>query len=128
MNFGVVIFNGVEELDFVGPWEILNTWSEIANGPERCLIIGQTLKPIACAHGLSVNPQVSFADCPPLDYMLVPGGKGTRHEANNPALIEFIATQAKYCTAVLSVCTGSFLLHAAGLLSGKQATTHWESL
>ncbi len=128
MNFGVLVFNQVEELDFVGPWEMLTMWSKFAGGPDNCLIVAESLAPIACAKGLSINPHVSFGDCPALDYLLVPGGQGTRQEVNNPALIEFVANQAKNCKAVLSVCTGSFVLHAAGLLSGKKATTHWGSL
>ena len=128
MNFGVLVFNQVEELDFVGPWEMLTMWSEFAGGPDGCLIVSQSPGPITCAKGLSINPDVSFANCPALDYLLVPGGRGTRQEVNNPVLIDFVATQAKNCKAVLSVCTGAFVLHAAGLLSGKKATTHWGSL
>ena len=128
MNFGVLVFNEAEELDFVGPWEMLTMWSKYANGPENCLIVGQSLNPIVCANGLSINPHVSFTDCPALDYLLIPGGQGTRQEVNNPVLIDFVANQAKNCKAVLSVCTGSFVLHAAGLLSGRKATTHWGSL
>ena len=128
MNFGVLVFNGVEELDFVGPWEMLGSWSKWGAGPDKRVIVAQSLDPIVCANDLSINPHVSFEDCPALDYLLVPGGQGTRREVNNPALIQFIAEQAKNCKAVLSVCTGSFLLHAAGLLSGKKATTHWGSL
>jgi len=128
MNFGILVFPGVEELDFVGPWEMLTMWSQYAGGPEDCFVVGQTTAPTVCAKGLSINPHRSFEDCPALDYLLVPGGQGTRTEVNNPALIAFVATQAKHCKAVLSVCTGSFVLHAAGLLSGKRATTHWGSL
>lgn len=128
MNFGILVFNEVEELDFVGPWEMLTMWKKYVGGPENCLIIGQMLEPITCSKGLSINPHTSFADCPPLDYLLVPGGQGTREEVNNPVLIEFISKQARNCKAVLSVCTGVFILHAAGLLSGKKATTHWGSL
>ena len=128
MNFGIVVFNQVEELDFVGPWEMLTMWSKFADGPANCLIVGQTLDPIVCANGLSINPQISFANCPPLDYLLIPGGQGTRLELSNPVLLDFIATQARNCKAVLSVCTGAFVMHAAGLLSGKKATTHWGSL
>ena len=127
MNFGVLVFNQVEELDFVGPWEMLGMWKKAANGPEP-LIVAQTREPIACAKGLSVNPHAGFADCPALDFLLVPGGQGTRTEVGNPALLDFISTRAQRCKAVLSVCTGSFLLHAAGLLSGRRATTHWASL
>lgn len=128
MNFGVLVFNQVEELDFVGPWEMLTMWSKFADGPSTCLIVGQSLEPITCAKGLSINPHVSFVNCPALDFLLVPGGQGTREEVSNPVLIEFVASQANNCKAVLSVCTGSFVLHAAGLLSGKRATTHWGSL
>lgn len=128
MNFGILVFDQVEELDFVGPWEMLRMWSRFAEGPANCLIVAESLRPITCANGLSVTPQVSFADCPTLDYLLVPGGQGTRHEVNNPVLVDFVAGQAKHCKAVLSVCTGSFVLHAAGLLSRKRATTHWASL
>lgn len=128
MNFGIVVFDKVEELDFVGPWEMLTMWSRFAKGPERCLIVAESAGPVACAKGLSINPHVTFADCPPLDYLLVPGGEGTRTEATNPAMLAFVAAQAAGCKAVLSVCTGAFVLHAAGLLSGKRATTHWGSL
>ena len=128
MNFGIIVFDQVEELDFVGPWEMLTMWSQHAGGPETCLVVGQTGAAITCAKGLSINPHVSFADCPPLDYMLVPGGQGTRREVGNPVLLDFVARQAQRCKAVLSVCTGSFVLHAAGLLAGRKATTHWGSL
>jgi len=77
---------------------------------------------------LTVVPGVSFAQCPPLDILVVPGGQGTRKEIGNESLISFISQQAKHCKAVLSVCTGSFLLHRAGLLKGKRVTTHWNSL
>ena len=128
MNFGIIVFNQVEELDFVGPWEMLTMWSKFADGPENCLIVSQTLEPITCAKGLSINPHISIGDCPTLDYLLIPGGQGTRQEVHNRVLIDFVATQAQNCKALLSVCTGSFVLHAAGLLSGKKATTHWGSL
>ncbi|PKN34211.1 MAG: DJ-1/PfpI family protein [Deltaproteobacteria bacterium HGW-Deltaproteobacteria-19] len=128
MNWGVLIFPNVEELDFAGPWEILGMWSKFSGGPDKRLIVAEAYEPVTCAKGLIVVPHVSFAQCPPLDYLLVPGGEGTRREVYNPALIDFIAGQAKSCRAVLSVCTGSFLLHRAGLLNGRKATTHWGSL
>jgi transcriptional regulator GlxA family with amidase domain len=128
MNFGVLIFPEVEELDFIGPWEMLRTWSRFLQGPEHCLIVAQSNGPVICANGLSVNPDVSFEQCPPLDFLLVPGGMGTRKEVNNATLVNFISTQAQHCKAVLSVCTGCFLIHRAGVLSGRRATTHWNSL
>jgi transcriptional regulator GlxA family with amidase domain len=128
MKFGILIFPDVEELDFVGPWEIVGMWSKFAAGPDGRFIVAQSREPVTCAKGLSVIPHVSFTQCPPLDFLLVPGGQGTRQEVDNPVLINFISEQAQHCTAILSVCTGAFLLHKAGLLSGKEVTTHWGSL
>jgi transcriptional regulator GlxA family with amidase domain len=127
-TFGVLLFPGVEELDAIGPWEMAALWARQLGGPSECLMIGQGEAPVTCAKGLVLLPHASFATAPPLDVLLVPGGQGTRTEVNNPELITFIRRQATHCRAVLSVCTGAFLLHAAGLLSGKRATTHWASL
>lgn len=128
MNFGILVFHDVEELDFTGPWEMIGMWGRFFGGPDQRLIVAQSLQPVNCAKGLSVNPHVSFDECPGLDYLLVPGGQGTRTEVDNRTLVHFISEQSVRCAAVLSVCTGSFLLHKAGLLSGKKATTHWNSL
>ncbi len=125
---GVLVFPGVEELDFVGPWEMLTMWSRYVAGPARCLIVAQHVAPVACAKGMTVVPHASFADCPPLDVLLVPGGEGTRREVDNPAIVDFVAQQARSASAVLSVCTGALLLHRAGLLEGRRATTHWSML
>jgi transcriptional regulator GlxA family with amidase domain len=128
MTFGALIFPQAEELDFVGPWELVNLWKAMAGGPAECLVVAESRVAVTCAQGLSVNPHADFAGCPPLDYLLVPGGWGTRREVSNRNLVDFVARQAASCRAVLSVCTGSFVLHAAGLLAGKRATTHWGSL
>src|ERR1700712_1600730 len=98
-TFGILVFADVEELDFVGPWEMLTMWSKVADAPGRCLIVSESPGPLACAKGLSINPHVSFADCPPLDYLLVPGGQGTRREVGNRALLDFVAAQAVNCRA-----------------------------
>jgi transcriptional regulator GlxA family with amidase domain len=128
MNFGILIFPDVEELDFVGPWEFAKMWALVAKGSESVHLIAQTTSAVRCAKGMRVLPDHSFESCPKLDYLLVPGGQGTRAEVDNKPLIDFIKTQTSTCSGVLSVCTGSFLLHAAGQLAGKRATTHWGSL
>jgi transcriptional regulator GlxA family with amidase domain len=128
MNFGVLVFPDVEELDFIGPWEMMGMWGKLFGGPENRLIIAESGDLVTCAKGLSINPHLSFEQCPQLDFLLVPGGQGTRKEVDNPVLVAFISEQARKCKAVFSVCTGAFLLHKAGLLSGKKATTHWNSL
>jgi transcriptional regulator GlxA family with amidase domain len=128
MTFGFLIFQNVEELDFVGPWELVGTWGKFFGGPRERLVIAERAEPIVCANGLSINPHVDFNNCPKLDYLLVPGGQGSRREVDNPAFIDFIRRQAANCKAVLSVCTGSFLLQRAGMLDNKKATTHWGEL
>lgn len=128
MNFGVLIFPDVEELDFVGPWEMVRMWSQVAAEPENCVIVAEHKEPVVCAKGMAVIPHVTIDECPELDFLLVPGGLGTRREVENSRLVEFISRQADNCKAVLSVCTGAFLLHRAGLLSGRKATTHWGSM
>jgi len=128
LNFGILIFPDVEELDFVGPWEMVGIWSDRENGPKNCFIIAQNKEPVRCSKGLKVVPDVTLDECPDLDFLLVPGGRGTRREVDNPQIIDFIREKAEKAKTVLSVCTGSFLLQRAGLLSGKKATTHWGSL
>ena len=128
MNFGFLLFNDLEELDLVGPWEMIGMWGEYAGGPKERMMIAETKEPVSCTNGMRILPDVTFEESPQLDYLLVPGGFGTRREVTNKTLIEFVSHQAKGCQAVLSVCTGSFILHAAGLLSGKRATTHWTQL
>ncbi|MBN1536504.1 MAG: DJ-1/PfpI family protein [Anaerolineales bacterium] len=128
MNFGFLLFDDVEELDFIGPWEIVGVWSKHFEGPEQCLLISQSGEVVQCAQGLKVIPDYNFETCPTLDYLLVPGGHGTRREVENIAFLNFIQKQAANCQHVLSVCTGAFILQAAGLLADKNVTAHWGSL
>jgi transcriptional regulator GlxA family with amidase domain len=128
MNFGFLLFPDLAELDLVGPWEMLGHWRRASPEAPAGVTIAERPGPVSCVHGLTVEARHSFADCPPLDYLLVPGGFGARREVENPVLIAFIAEQARTCRAVLSVCTGVFLLHRAGLVSGRKATTHWSVL
>jgi len=121
---GILIFDEAEELDFVGPWEVF-TYAAKFNDGDRVVTIAEEQRPIVCAKGLRVLPDHTFADAPPLDVVLVPGGIGTRSEVNNPTLIGWLRTVAPRCTWVTSVCTGALLLHEAGLAKGKRVTTHW---
>ena len=73
MNFGFLIYPGLEELDLVGPWEMISLWGKSLQGPETCLMIAESREPVACAKGMSLNPHVAFIECPQLDYLLVPG-------------------------------------------------------
>lgn len=128
MNFGFLAFDDFEELDLIGPWEIINVWRQYADGPQVCSIVSESGGPVTAAKGLRIEADCSFADCPALNHLLIPGGQGARREAGNPNVLDFIRRQSASCKHLLSVCTGAFLLHAAGLLEGRRATTHWASL
>ena len=128
MTFGFLLFGDVEELDFVGPWEVIGMWGKRFGGPAHRLLVSQTGGVVACGKGLKVVTDCSFAECPALDYLLIPGGQGTHHEVDNAELLAFVRKQAGGCRQVVAVCTGALILQAVGLLAGRRATTHWQSL
>jgi len=125
--FGVLIYPGVEELDFQGPWELVGMWHRYAGGPKP-LLIAQSDAPVTCAHGMRVLPDETFSTCGALSYLLVPGGFAAFDEMNNPVLTNFVKQQSEHVNAILSVCSGSFILLAAGLLQGRKVATNWKVL
>jgi transcriptional regulator GlxA family with amidase domain len=90
--------------------------------------VAQSLEPVNAAAGLRTAPDYSFEDHPHIDILVVPGGRGTRREVDNPVAIDWIRRVAGDAELTTSVCTGSFLLARAGLLAGRRATTHWGSI
>jgi transcriptional regulator GlxA family with amidase domain len=124
MTIGVLLFDGAEELDFVGPWEVFTMAAQLDDGL-HVVTIAERAELVTAAKGMRILPDHGFADAPALDLVLVPGGRGTRVEVNNQVLLDWIATVAPGCRWVTSVCTGSLLLAAAGPAKGKRVTTHW---
>ncbi len=125
LTIGIVLFDDCEELDWAGPWEVFT----MARTPGDVVVtISERAEPVRCAKGLRVLTDHTFADAPPLDVLLVPGGKGSRGERENPAMLEFVARSAAGCTWVTSVCTGVFVLHGAGLIKDQRVTTHWGAI
>ncbi|ABR89155.1 ThiJ/PfpI family protein [Janthinobacterium sp. Marseille] len=131
---GIVIFDDVEVLDFCGPFEVfsvtrINTERRREEpSPFDVVLIAEHDKTIVTTGGMRVLPDTTFAQCPPLDILLVPGGWGTRKEMHNPALLSFVTERAAQVETLTSVCTGALVLGNAGLLDGLRATTHWRSL
>lgn len=123
---GILLFDGAEELDYAGPWEVLTMARRSRD--ERVVTIAESLDPVRSAKGLRVLADHTLADAPVLDVLIVPGGKGTRREVDNAAVTGWVADVAKTATWVTSVCTGSFVLQAAGLTEGKKITTHWAAI
>jgi transcriptional regulator GlxA family with amidase domain len=122
----IVIFDEVEVLDFAGPFEVFSvTGRRRKLEPFDVYTVAERLAPVAARDGLSINPRYSFADCPPPEILVMPGGYGTRREMKNPMMLEWVARVAPVCELVLSVCTGALVLGAAGLLDDREATTHF---
>jgi transcriptional regulator GlxA family with amidase domain len=126
---GVALFDGAEELDWAGPWEVLAAWAtQWPDDGVRVLTLAREAGTITCAKGLRVLPDETWESAPPLDVLVYPGGRGTRRELVDEAVLDWVREIAAGGTVVSSVCTGSIVLAAAGLLDGRPATTHWQSL
>jgi transcriptional regulator GlxA family with amidase domain len=126
---GVLLFDGVEELDAVGPWEVLSFWAR--NFPEdgyQVCSFSPAGGVVQCAKGLSMVADFSFADVPALQVLVFPGGQGTRSQLQDQERLAWLRAQRELVPLLASVCTGSLVFAAAGLLRGRPATTHWGSL
>lgn len=120
-NVGFVIFPDLTQLDFTGPLQIL------ARLPQSTTcIVAKSVAPVPSDCGLGLVPTHTFANCPPLDLICVPGGvNGVVAAIGDRETVEFVRRQAGRAKYVTSVCTGAFVLGIAGLLKGRRATTHW---
>lgn len=123
LRFGLLAFPQVQQLDLTGPYEVFAS----VPGSEVHLI-WKDLQPLRSATGLMLTPTVTFADCPPLDVLCVPGGAGVNALLEDETALAFLRERAPSLRYLTSVCTGSLVLGAAGLLRGKRATSHWNAL
>ncbi|MCU1527149.1 MAG: ThiJ/PfpI family protein [Frondihabitans sp.] len=128
-QIAILIFDGVEELDAVGPWEVLAFWTRtFPEDDYRVSFVSRTGGPVNAAKGLTLTPTASLDDARPFDVFLHPGGQGTRPLLRDPDHLDWIREIASVTPLMTSVCTGSLVYAAAGLLHGRPATTHWASL
>lgn len=129
MRIAVYLFDGAEELDWAGPWEVLAGWA--AQWPDdgvEVFTVARTEGPVTCAKGLRVLPDHTWASAPPADVLVVPGGAGTRALLADAEVHAWIRGFAERGALVTSVCTGALVLAAAGLLRHRPATTWWGRL
>ena len=137
LKVGIFIFDGVEVLDFAGPFEVfsrarlvpgIDSRRDEKSAPFDVFTVAPQTDPITATGGLRVLPHHSFSSHPPIDILILPGGFGTRALLEQPSACEWIRRQAAAAQRVASVCTGSLLLARVGLLAGRRATTHWGAL
>jgi cyclohexyl-isocyanide hydratase len=123
LQIGLLVFPKVTQLDLTGPLQVFSSL------PDATVhLIWKRIEPVASDTVLTIMPTISFADCPQLDVICVPGGVGTDDMVNDEEMLQFLRRQAKGAKYVTSVCTGSLVLGAAGLLNGYRATTHWAAM
>jgi len=123
MIIGMVIFPNLTQLDLTGPYEVFGRLPET-----KVLLIAESLQQIKSDNGLLLTPDTTFDSSPQVDILFVPGGRGIFEAMQNQKLITFLQQQSVLAKYVTSVCTGSLVLAATGLLNGYKATTHWLSL
>ena len=123
LQIGIVLFPRVTQLDFTGP---LQVFSSVPGA--KVYLIWKRIEPVPSDSVLTITPTTSFADCPQLDVICVPGGFGTDDMVNDEEMLAFLRKQAEGAKYITSVCTGSLVLGAAGLLKGYRATTHWSAM
>jgi cyclohexyl-isocyanide hydratase len=122
-EIGLLLFPKLTQLDLTGP---LQVFSSVAGA--RVHLIWKRLEPVPSDSVLTLMPTITFADCPQLDVICVPGGSGTDNLVNDDETLNFLRAQAADAKYVTSVCTGALVLGAAGLLRGYRAATHWSAM
>ena len=120
---GMILFPGLTQLDLTGPYEVL---CRVPN--MKVVLLAVDREPVRTEHGMLLMPECTFAEAPRLDILVVPGGTGINETLLDPRYLSFVSAAGASVTWITSVCTGSLLLGAAGLLRGCRATTHWRSI
>jgi transcriptional regulator GlxA family with amidase domain len=126
-TIAVVVWDGVEELDLAGPYEVLTAWAAAAGRGDRVLTVADRPGELRCAHGLRLLPDTTWADLDAVDVLVLPGGNSSVQLADERFLAR-LRSLADGGTLMTSVCTGALPLAAAGLLDNRPATTHWGSI
>jgi cyclohexyl-isocyanide hydratase len=123
LQFGFLLFPNLTQLDLTGPAEVFGF---LPNANVH--LIWKNREPVATSKGWCIVPTTTFADCPQLDVICVPGGSGQIALMNDEETLDFLRKQAEHARYAASVCTGSLVLGAAGLLKGYRAACHWMAL
>ena len=128
-RIAIALFEGAEELDWAGPWEVLAAWAQ--QWPDDgvdVFTVARTNDAVTCAKGLRVLPDRTWDDAGAVDVLVYPGGMGTRRELHDDDVLAWLRNVRTSGTLMTSVCTGALVYAAAGFLSGRPATTYWSAL
>jgi transcriptional regulator GlxA family with amidase domain len=126
-RIGILLFDGVEELDAVGPWEVFGVWANQCPEVELVTFAAEAGL-VHASKGMTLHADRGFEDVGRLDVLVYPGGRGTRPHLEDQGRLAWVRLQREHVPLMTSVCTGSLVFAAAGLLAGRPATTHWGSL
>jgi transcriptional regulator GlxA family with amidase domain len=127
MQIAIAVFEGAEELDFVGPWEVLAAWRFLYPDHVGVVLVGENSEPVTCAKGMRVVPDVSWDDLGDVDVLVYPGGRGTRPQLGEETIRARLRALKERGTLMTSVCTGALVFADAGFLDGQPATTYWSA-
>jgi transcriptional regulator GlxA family with amidase domain len=127
-RIGIALFDGAEELDWAGPWEVLAAWAkQWPDDGVEVFTVAQNGDPVTCAKGLRVLADRAWFDAGRLDVLVYPGGRGTRRELKDDSVLEWLRATKDSGTLMTSVCTGALVYAAAGFLRDRPATTYWSA-
>jgi transcriptional regulator GlxA family with amidase domain len=127
MRIAIAVFEGAEELDFVGPWEVLAAWRLLYPDDVEVFLVGENSGPVSCAKGMRVLADRSWNELGEVDVLLYPGGHGTRAQLGDERIRSRLRALKERGTLMTSVCTGALVYADAGLLDGQPATTYWSA-
>ena len=128
-RIGIFLFDGAEELDWAGPWEVLSFWAKMwPDDDVEVFTMVRDNGPVTCAKGLRVLADHSWSTAPPMDVLVYPGGIGTRAHLTDEEILEWVRKERDRGVLMTSVCTGSLVFAGAGLLRDRPATTYWGAL
>jgi transcriptional regulator GlxA family with amidase domain len=125
VRIAIAVFEGAEELDFVGPWEVLSAWRHLHPDDVEVVLVGNGTGPVTCAKGMRVLPDTSWDELGDVDVLVYPGGRGTRAHLGDEVVRARLRGLRERGTLMTSVCTGALVYADAGLLDGRPATTYW---
>ena len=127
MRIAIAVFEGAEELDFVGPWEVLTAWRLLYPDDLDVLLVGEDTGPVTCAKGMRVLADTTWDELGELDVLVYPGGRGTRAQLGDEKVRARLRGLKEHGTLMTSVCTGALVFADAGLLDGRPATTYFSA-